>query len=145
MAEEDIHKTAGLFEFFRMSFSLHVSAQSFQRLIDEVLHGLLLSVKTLLAYLRKSIFFHIHQPQTTHCNLDKYSPSKIHHLDYVSQFISDIRYITGNGNIVANTISGSTITTVDSNVLSYGGITEEQKKVSTLLNIQNDTLLQLRE
>lgn len=45
MAKDDIHKTAvttpfGLFEFTRMPFGLRNAAQSFQRLIDEVLRGL---------------------------------------------------------------------------------------------------------
>lgn len=43
--EEDIPKTAittpfGLFEFLRMPFGLRNAAQTFQRFIDEVLHGL---------------------------------------------------------------------------------------------------------
>ena len=45
VAEEDIKKTAittpfGLFEFTRMPFGLRDAAQTFQRLIDEVLRGL---------------------------------------------------------------------------------------------------------
>ncbi|CAE1249039.1 unnamed protein product [Acanthosepion pharaonis] len=45
VAKDDIHKTAvttpfGLFEFTRMPFGLRNAAQSFQRLIDEVLRGL---------------------------------------------------------------------------------------------------------
>ncbi|CAE1289134.1 Retrovirus-related Pol polyprotein from transposon opus,Retrovirus-related Pol polyprotein from transposon 297,Retrovirus-related Pol polyprotein from transposon gypsy [Acanthosepion pharaonis] len=45
VAKEDIHKTAittpfGLYEFVRMPFCLRNAAQSFQRLIDEVLRGL---------------------------------------------------------------------------------------------------------
>ena len=42
---DDIPKTAvttpfGLFEFVRMTFGLHNAGQTFQRFIDEVLHGL---------------------------------------------------------------------------------------------------------
>eukprot|EP00794_Sanderia_malayensis_P001258 gene1258-biopygen485 len=45
VASEDIPKTAitthfGLFEFIRMPFGLHNAAQTFQRFIDEVIHGL---------------------------------------------------------------------------------------------------------
>lgn len=44
-ATEDIHKTVvttpfGLFEFVQMPFGLRNAAQSFQRFIDDVLHGL---------------------------------------------------------------------------------------------------------
>ena len=42
---DDVHKTAittpfGLFEFLRMPFGLRNAGQTFQRFIDEVLHGL---------------------------------------------------------------------------------------------------------
>lgn len=45
VAEDDIHKTSlttpfGLYEFVRMPFGLRKSAQTFQRLIDEVFRGL---------------------------------------------------------------------------------------------------------
>ena len=45
VAPDDIHKTAiitpfGLFKFVRMSFGLRNSAQSFQRLMDNVLQGI---------------------------------------------------------------------------------------------------------
>lgn len=44
-AEPDVHKTVvitpfGLFEFVRMPFGLRNSAQTFQHLMDEVLHGI---------------------------------------------------------------------------------------------------------
>ena len=44
--EEDVKKTAittsfGLYEFMRMPYGLRTAAQTFQRLIDEVLRGLL--------------------------------------------------------------------------------------------------------
>lgn len=42
----DVHKTVvitlfGLFEFVKMPFGLHNTAQTFQRFIDMVLHGLM--------------------------------------------------------------------------------------------------------
>lgn len=33
---------------------------------------------------------------------DKYSPREIRHLDYISQFSTDIRHLSGNDNIVAD-------------------------------------------
>lgn len=45
VAKQDIHKTAitnpfGSYEFIQMPFGMRNTAQSFQQLIDEILHGL---------------------------------------------------------------------------------------------------------
>jgi hypothetical protein len=36
---------------------------------------------------------------------DKYSPTNFKHLDYISQFMTDIRHISGQENIVAEALS----------------------------------------
>ena len=62
--------------------------------------------------------FHIftdHKPltYTFATNPDRYSPREIRHLDYISQFTTDIRYVKGKDNAVADALSRSHISTVD--------------------------------
>ena len=54
--------------------------------------------------------FHIltdHKPLThsLHSKPDKHSPRQVRHLDFISQFTSDIRHVTGQGNPVADALS----------------------------------------
>ena len=64
--------------------------------------------------------FHIrtdHKPLTYALSIqpDRHSPRQIRHLDFISQFTSDIRYIKGNDNVVADALSR-----VEVNVLHDG-------------------------
>ena len=47
----------------------------------------------------KPLIFAFHQKR------DKYSPRKFNHLDFISQFTTDIRHISGQDNIVAEALS----------------------------------------
>ena len=57
-----------------------------------------------------------HKPLTyaLHVNTEKYTPRDTLQLNYISQFTSDIRYIKGSVNIVADTLSRSIIQFIDS-------------------------------
>jgi cleavage and polyadenylation specificity factor subunit 1 len=56
---------------------------------------------------REFIIFTDHKPLTYALisSSDKYSPREIRHLDYVSQFTSDIRHVSGAENFVADALS----------------------------------------
>ena len=57
-----------------------------------------------------------HKPLTysLHTKSDKYSPRQLRHLDFISQFTSDIRHIQGNQNPVADALSRVEIHSIDS-------------------------------
>ena len=87
-----------------------------------------------------------HKPLTyaLHVNTEKYTPRDTRQLDYISQFTSDIQYIKGSDNIVADTLSRSTIQFIDSVDLTFELIADEQRKDATLDKLK-DTSLQLKE
>ena len=87
-----------------------------------------------------------HKPLTyaLHVNTEKYTPRDTRQLDYISQFTSDIQYIKGSDNIVADTLSRSTIQSIDSVDLTFELIADEQRKDATLDKLK-DTSLQLKE
>lgn len=55
----------------------------------------------------KFTIFTDHKPLTysLFSHSDRYSPRQVHHLDYISQFTSDIRHVTGSDNPVADALS----------------------------------------
>ena len=87
-----------------------------------------------------------HKPLTyaLHVNTEKYTSRDTRQLDYISQFTSDIQYIKGSDNIVADTFSRSTIQSVDSVDLTFELIVDEKRKDATLDKL-NHTSLQLKE
>ena len=87
-----------------------------------------------------------HKPLTyaLHVNTEKYTPRDTRQLDYISQFTSDIQYIKGSDNIVADTLSRSTIQSIDSVDLTFELIVDEQRK-DAILDKLNDTSLHLKE
>ena len=87
-----------------------------------------------------------HDPLTyaLHVNTEKYTPRDTQQLDYISQFTSDIRYIKGSDNIMADTLSRSTIQSIDSENPTFELIADDQRKDATLDQL-NDTSLQLKE
>ncbi|CAH8634796.1 unnamed protein product [Heterobilharzia americana] len=63
---------------------------------------------------RDFIIFTDHKPLTyaLHTTTDRYSPRELRHLDYISQFTSDIRHISGVNNPVADALSRVCTTTL---------------------------------
>ena len=57
-----------------------------------------------------------HKPLTysLHTKSDIYSPRQIRHLDFISQFTSDIRHIQGSQNPVADALSRVEVHSIDS-------------------------------
>ena len=88
-----------------------------------------------------------HKPLTfaLYTKSDKYTPREIRHLDYISQFTSDIQYIPGEKNLVADALSRTSLLSLTSSTLSHELIAEQQKKDVTLQQVQSDTSLQLVE
>ena len=56
---------------------------------------------------RSPIIFTDHRPLVTAIgsSSDRYSPREVRHLDYVGQFVSDIRHLPGKDNVVADALS----------------------------------------
>ena len=81
-----------------------------------------------------------HKPLTyaLYVDTEKYMPRDTRQLDYISQFTSDIQYIKGSDNIVVDTLSCSTIQSIDSVDLNFELIANEQRKDATLDKL-NDT------
>ena len=92
-----------------------------------------------------------HKPLTHAFNrsLDKYSPHEIRHLDYISQFTSDLRYIKGKENVVADTLSRGIIdaisTYIPSDAIDLDQIAAEQKVDDELQELRKSSSLKFRE
>ena len=80
-----------------------------------------------------------HPTYALHVNTDKYTPRDTRQLDYISQFTSDIRYIKGSDNIVADALSCSSIKSIDSETLTFYLTTNEQQADASLDKIEEDT------
>lgn len=88
---------------------------------------------------RHFIIFTDHKPLTFAFkqNPEKASPRQFRQLDFISQFSTDIRHISGQGNIVADTLSRiSTIETPAS--IDYEDLSKSQKNDSELQILLND-------
>ena len=88
-----------------------------------------------------------HKPLTTamHNNSDKYTAHEFRHLDYISQFTTDLRYVKGENNTVADTLSRTELNTLDSDIFNQDLVADEQKSDSTLPGVLSDTSLTLQE
>ena len=75
-----------------------------------------------------------HKPLTTalSVNSDKYTAREVRHLDYLSQFTTDIRHVKGKDNAVADTLSRTDMHSIVDNPLSSELIAEEQLTDPTL-------------
>ena len=87
---------------------------------------------------RDFVVYKDHKPLTTamRTNSNKYTARDIRHLDYLSQFSTDIRHVKGKDNTVPDTLSWTEIHALDKDVLSQDLIAKEQKSDSTLQEVK---------
>nr|VZH94975.1 unnamed protein product [Spirometra erinaceieuropaei] len=161
----------GLFEFIRMPFGLRIAAQSFQRFIDEILRGLPVayvyiddilvtssSAEEHASHLRlifdrfqqhegRDFSVHTdHKPLTyaLKAKPDRYSPREVRHLDYISQFTADIRYVRGSDNVVADALSRPDINTLTSD-FDLAKLADLQTADESIEELRTSITLQLRD
>lgn len=80
-----------------------------------------------------------------HSKTDKYNPCDIRQLDYIAQFMSDIRHINGNDNIIADTLARNTLNSVKSQPLDFECLAREKKMDATLEKIKSDMSLLIEQ
>ena len=88
--------------------------------------------------------FHVltdHRPLTfaLATNSERHTPRQIRHLDYISQFTSDIRHINGSQNAAADALSRIGMNSLNdtSTILDLGEIAKAQKEDSELHNMRS--------
>jgi hypothetical protein len=88
---------------------------------------------------RKFTIFTDHKPLTysLFSHSDRYSPRQVRHLDYISQFTSDIRHVTGSDNPVADALSRIDINAIHQlpNNLDFSAIAEAQASYPELSHL----------
>ena len=95
--------------------------------------------------------FHVmtdHKPLTRafDAKQDRYSPREIRHLDYISQFTTDIRHIKGKDNVVADALSRIEINAIAdaSPSLDYELVAQLQQDDSELKQLHSNPSLELK-
>ncbi|GBN24074.1 Transposon Ty3-G Gag-Pol polyprotein [Araneus ventricosus] len=115
------------------------------RTYDKELLGIYLSVKHFKHYLEGRTFtiYTDHKPLifAFHQKLDKAAPRQARQLNYISEFSTDIKYVKGENNIVADTLYR--VTEVSS--IDYDQIADAQTQDEELKSLQTITSLNLKE
>ncbi|BHF65440.1 hypothetical protein SprV_0200845000 [Sparganum proliferum] len=75
---------------------------------------------------------------------DRYSPREVRHLDYISQFTADIRYVRGSDNVVADALSRPDINTLTSD-FDLAKLADLQTADESIADLRSSTTLQLRD
>ncbi|BHF85394.1 hypothetical protein SprV_1002855900 [Sparganum proliferum] len=75
---------------------------------------------------------------------DRYSPREVRHLDYISQFTADIRYVRGSDNVVADALSRPDINTLTSD-FDLAKLADLQTADESIADLRTSTTLQLRD
>ena len=93
--------------------------------------------------------FHVysdHKPLSTlfKTNKSSYTPRQLRHIDFISQFTTDIRYIKGVDNTPADALSRN-ISSVTSSLLDYAAIATEQADDSELQQLLQNPSLKMEE
>nr|VZH99561.1 unnamed protein product [Spirometra erinaceieuropaei] len=69
---------------------------------------------------------------------DRYSPREVRHLDYISQFTADIRYVRGSDNVVADALSRPDINTLTSD-FDLARLADLQTADESIADLQSTT------
>nr|VZI04315.1 unnamed protein product [Spirometra erinaceieuropaei] len=85
----------------------------------------------------------LHQ-QALKAKPDRYSPREVGHLDYISQFTADIRYVRGSDNVVADALSRPDINTLTSD-FDLARLADLQTADESIADLRTSTTLQLRD
>ena len=97
---------------------------------------------------RSPIVFTDHRPLVTAIgsSSDRYSPREVRHLDYITQFVSDIRHISGTDNQVADTLSRTVaaVTEPRPRFDDFAAVARAQAEDPPLQEPAKDTSLRLR-
>ncbi|BHF67897.1 hypothetical protein SprV_0301092600 [Sparganum proliferum] len=75
---------------------------------------------------------------------DRYSPREVRHLDYISQFTADIRYVRGSDNVVADALSRPDINTLTSD-FDLAKLADLQTADESIADLRTSTTLQLQD
>lgn len=90
---------------------------------DRELLAIYLSIKHFLHFIEGRSFYILtdHKPLTFSLSStsEGYSPRQIWHLDFISQFTTDIRHIKGHNNSAADALSRIELNTAESDILSF--------------------------
>eukprot|EP00795_Rhopilema_esculentum_P007425 gene7425-biopygen8703 len=77
---------------------------------------------------------------------DRYSPREIRHLDFISQFTSDIRHVKGHQNVVADALSCIELNSLlNIPSLDFVTLSAAQQQDSEFHQVQSNTSLNLKE
>lgn len=92
--------------------------------------------------------FHIytdHKPLATTFinNKSTYSPRQLRHIDFISQFTTDIRYVKGEDNIPADALSRN-ISATSSSLIDYAAIAADQVDDAELQQLRDNPALSMR-
>ncbi len=75
---------------------------------------------------------------------DRYSPREVRHLDYISQFTSDIRYVRGSDNVVADALSRPEVNTLTTDI-DLTKLADLQTQDDSITDLRKSSSLQLRD
>nr|VZI40227.1 unnamed protein product [Spirometra erinaceieuropaei] len=75
---------------------------------------------------------------------DRYSPREVRHLDYISQFTADVRYVRGSDNVVADALSRPDINTPAYH-FDLAKVADLQSGDKTIEDLRSTNTLQLRD
>ena len=130
--------------FFSQKFN---NAESKYSTFDRELLAIYKAIKR-FRYFIEGRKFHVytdHKPLTTTFanNKNSYSPRQFRHIDYISQFSTDIRYIKGSENLTADALSRN-IATISSSNIDYVAIAKDQEIDEELQKLKMNSSLQLK-